>query len=185
MKKRVFIVHGWGAAPDENWFAWVKRELEDYEFEVVVPEMPNTFLPKQESWLAHLQEVVGEVDEDTFLIGHSLGVITILRFLENLPQGKKIGGAILVSGFSKSIHIQVIENFTESEVDFAKIKNSCNAFAVFHSDDDLVVPLERAITLHDQLDGNLMIIDKGGHLNEGSGNFQFPELIEELLRIAR
>lgn len=184
MKKRVYIIHGWGAGPKENWFGWLRRELEQEALTVEAPEMPNPFLPKKEQWVAKLNEVIGEPDGNVFLVGHSLGVITILRYLESLAPGQKIGGAVLVSGFAESIHIPVLENFTDGEVDFAKIKSACPKFAVFHSDNDPVVPLQRAFTLHEKLHAKLVIIDQMGHLDEGSGNCEFPELLVELDEIA-
>ena len=27
MKKRVFIIHGWGGKPDEHWLPWLEEEL--------------------------------------------------------------------------------------------------------------------------------------------------------------
>lgn len=46
MKKRVFIIHGWSGSPEENWFPWLKKELENSGFEVHVPQIPDADNPE-------------------------------------------------------------------------------------------------------------------------------------------
>src|SRR3989344_3930633 len=97
--KRVFIIHGWGGFPEEGWFPWLKKELEARGFAVQVPAMPDTNEPKIETWVPHLAKLVGEPDEQTFLIGHSIGCQTVLRYLQTLKPGQAVGGALFVCGF--------------------------------------------------------------------------------------
>ena len=89
--KRVILIHGWGGFPDNHWFPWLKQELASRGFQVIVPEMPNNEEPEIEAWVAKLSEAIGEPDDDTYLIGHSIGCQTIMRFLEKID--KRIGGA--------------------------------------------------------------------------------------------
>ncbi len=185
MKKRAFIIHGWEGSPESNWFPWAKAELENNNFKVTVPQMPNADFPKQEEWLSFMKESIGEVDENTFLIGHSLGVITILRFLESLEGDQKIGGIILVAGFSESLGtISVIENFFTTIVKYEKIKLHCKNIVIINSDNDPYVPIEKGEILRDKLAGKFIVFRNAGHLNEGTGNNRFPELVEELLKIS-
>jgi uncharacterized protein len=194
MKKRVFIIHGWTANPADNWFPWTSNELKKLGFEVEVPRMPNTHFPRLDNWLNKIDEVVDAVDEQTFFIGHSLGTFTILKYLESLEDDQKIGGIILVSGFSdvdflknnvpSKILQQVLKDSTLKEIDFKKIKKICDKVILFHSDNDAMVPIFQGEMLHAQLGGKFHIISNGGHLNEGTGKNQFPELIKELLKIS-
>src|SRR3989338_7383135 len=103
MQKRVFIIHGWEGSPEANWFPWLKKELESIGVKAEALEMPNTNHPVMSEWIGHLKNVVSEPDENTYLVGHSLGVIAILRYLESLDGEKKIGGVILVAGFPELI----------------------------------------------------------------------------------
>ncbi len=96
--KRVFIIHGWDGYPEEGWFPWLKKELEKNGFEVFVPAMPNPSEPKIEEWIPFLENIIDEPDEDTYLVGHSIGCQTIFRYLEQL-ENKKIGGAVCVAGW--------------------------------------------------------------------------------------
>src|SRR3990167_1054447 len=58
MNPRVFIVHGWGAYPQDDWIPWLKSQLEDKGCEVYNPSMPDTEHPKIETWVQLLPECV-------------------------------------------------------------------------------------------------------------------------------
>lgn len=90
--KRVFVVHGWSGYPEEGWRTWLKSELEKEDFRVFVPTMPNTDNPKLNSWLKRLIKTVGTPDKNCYFVGHSLGCITILRYLETLKKNQEVGG---------------------------------------------------------------------------------------------
>jgi hypothetical protein len=49
--KRVILIHGWDGFPNNCWFPWLKKELEDKDFEVIVPAMPNPEHPKVKPWV--------------------------------------------------------------------------------------------------------------------------------------
>jgi len=103
MTKRVFIVHGWDGYPEEGWFPWLKNELEAKDFEVSVPQLPEAKTPRIYNWVPALSKAVGTPDEQTYFVGHSIGCQTIARYLESLPEGVKVGGAVFVAGFFKRL----------------------------------------------------------------------------------
>ena len=90
MAKKIFIVHGWSGYPEEGWFPWLKKELERKKFKVEVPLMPDTDKPEIKSWISHLTKVLGNLNENTYLVGHSIGCQAILRYLETLENKIKI-----------------------------------------------------------------------------------------------
>ncbi len=89
---RLFIVHGYTASPDAHWFPWLKAELEARDVRVEVLAMPDPHHPEPATWDAAMDHLVRDHDERTFLLGHSLGCITILRQLDRLPAGSQVGG---------------------------------------------------------------------------------------------
>ncbi len=179
--KRVFIIHGWEATPESNWFPWLKKELENNDFEVVVPAMPNSAFPVLKDWLLHLRKEVGEVDENTYFVGHSLGPIMILKFLETFLSGEKAGGVFMVAGFSESLGIIETENFFEKELDYEKVKTKANKFVAINSDNDPYVPLYFGEVLRDKLGAKFIVVKNGMHLNAGDGNFTLPIVLEKIL----
>lgn len=101
--KRAIIIHGWEGSPDSNWFTSVANDFRKLDYYVEVPQMPNAFFPKKEQWVSYLSNLIGTPDENLVLIGHSLGCITILRYLEGLPTDQKVGKIVLVAGFAESV----------------------------------------------------------------------------------
>jgi predicted alpha/beta hydrolase family esterase len=183
MTKRLILVHGYGGSPEENWFPWLKAEAEKLGLEVIAPAMPNTNTPQLAEWLPHLQAVIGMPDEKTYLIGHSLGGTIILRYLESLAPGQKIGGAILVAAFGGKIHFSELNNFTEAPWDDERIKQATDTLILINSDDDPHVPLSLAEDMRDRFDAPLIIMHNAGHISAKAGYFELPEVIQELKKV--
>jgi predicted alpha/beta hydrolase family esterase len=94
--KRVVIVHGWDGSPNEPMHIWLASTLKDKGYEVIVPAMPAPETPVIENWIAKLKEVA-PVDENTVLVGHSVGCQAVLRYTETFPEGTKVRGIVLVA----------------------------------------------------------------------------------------
>lgn len=179
------IVHGYGGNPGKNWFPWLRAELEKLGVSVSVPQMPNADNPLLKEWLPHLQEVIGTPNEDTYLVGHSLGCPTILRYLESLGEGQKVGGVVLVSGFAEHIHLSELDNFTQDDWDTESIKKATNKILLINSDNDEHVPIEIAQRMRDQFGAELVVFSGAGHFNEKSGHLKVPEVLEKLKELMK
>ncbi len=191
MKKRVFIIHGWEGYPEEGWFPWLKKQLEQKDFEVFVPAMPNTDEPKIEEWVPFLSDLVGEPDEDTYFVGHSIGCQAILRYLETL-ENKKIGGAIFVAGWFHLINLEgpeeeeIAKPWIEKQVDFEKIKNTSNNFVAIFSDNDEWVPLSDKDIFEKELGAKIIIEHGKGHFIGGDdGITELPIVLESILKMSK
>jgi predicted alpha/beta hydrolase family esterase len=160
----------------------MKDELKKRDILVEVLTMPNSASPKVEEWVSYMQEKIMP-NEHVFLMGHSLGGIAILKYLESLNNGEKIGGIVLVAGFSNSLGIGELENFFTKELEYAKIKNVVNKSVFINSDNDPFVPLEEGRFMKEKLGGKLVIMKGAYHINEGNGFFNFPTGLKELLKI--
>lgn len=183
MKKHIVIVHGYKGEPGSNWFPWLKLKLEDLGHRVDIPSMPQADAPQLIKWVSHLSEVIGQPSEDVFLVGHSLGCITILRYLESLPTSTKIGGIILVAGFSQPIDLIELNNFFETPLDYEKCKLAAERITLINSDNDKHVPLRQGEVMHDWLEAKLIVYNNGGHLNAKAGFSEFPMVLDEIVRM--
>lgn len=181
--KRIFIIHGWEGTPKSNWFPWLKEQLEDRGLEVIVPVMPNTDYPVFSEWLDYLKNIIVKADEETYFIGHSLGVVAILRYLESLPSQQKIGGVVMVAGFSESLGIAETESFFATPLNYEKVKNFAGKFIAINSDNDPYVPLKKGEILRDKLGAELIVVQGGSHLNESAGFTKLPIVLESLLKL--
>jgi len=178
--KKVYIIHGYTGHPDKNWFPWLKTELEKNNIEVVVPAMPHTEAPQYSEWLEHLQSIVINPDSNTYFIGHSLGCIAILQYLNNLAPDIKIGGVVLVAGFSSPIHFTELNSFFDQPLDEEKIRNIVGKIITINSDNDEHVPYWQAEEIEKRFGAELTKVNNGGHLNEKSEYKEFPLVLEKL-----
>ena len=181
--KKIYIVHGYTGYPDKNWFPWLKSELEKLGDEVKVLAMPHTESPQYSEWLSHIQSQVINPDGNTYFVGHSLGCIAILQYLNNLKSGIKVGGAVLVAGFSTPIHFTELNSFFDVPLDEEKIKNNANKIVAINSDNDPHVPYWQAEELEKRFGLELVKVHNGQHLNEKAGYKEIPLVLEKLKEV--
>lgn len=188
MLKRIFIVHGWGGSPNQGWLMWLKRELEKRGFAVTAPEMPDTENPKIETWVPHLAKLVGKPDENTYLVGYSIGCQTILRYLECLNESEIVGGAVLVAGFVRVTGLEleqeekpIIKPWLQKPLDLEKTRRRAKHFVAIHSDNDPFVPLENADIFKRQLGAEVMVKRKIGHFDVA----ELPPALKAVLKITK
>jgi len=189
MHKRVFIIHGWDGYPQEGWFPWLKAELEAKGFEVFVPQFPEAGTPRIKNWVPKLTEAVGMADENTYFIGHSMGCQTIARYLETLSEGIKVGGAIFVAGFFKTLTLsnteekEIAKEWLETPIDFQKIKSHMSKSVAIFSDNDPWVPLENQDEFKDRLDSEIIIEHNMGHFSGSDEVKELPIVLDRLLKL--
>ncbi len=168
--KTAYIIHGWSGSPNEAMHKWLKSQLEDNGFEVVVPEMPHPDNPTIEDWVNKLKEVIEAPDGNTILVGHSIGCQTILRYLEQLHPTVRMGKVILLAPW-------VTTPIKETDV----IKHTPKIIAIF-SDDDPVVPIEQNKKIFEERFGAEIIIETGkGHFTEDDGVTEVPLVLNAIL----
>jgi len=184
MAKRVIIIHGFQGDPNHGWKPWLKKELEKRGFLVKNLQMPNPNHPKVKSWVNYLANQVGEVDSNCYLVGHSLGCITILRYLETLKNKEKIGGAVLVAGPIKAVKKE-IKSFFDRPIRWAEIKKHCKRFVAINSDNDPYIPLEHGRILKEKLGAKLIIKKNHKHFSSSDGFVELPIVLEGVLGLAR
>ena len=184
---RIYIVHGSFGNPQENWFPWLKKELERLGYEVVVPIFPTPENQSLDSWRKVFFEENPNISSNSIFVGHSLGPAFILNILERID--KQVKACFFVSGFLGKLRNpefdEINRTFTEREFDWEKIKENCSAFFVFHSDNDPYVPLEKAKELAQNLGTEVTIVQGAGHFNENGGYTKFPLLLEKMREVVK
>ena len=189
MKKRAFLIHGWEGYPEEGWRPWLKNELKSSGFEVFIPAMPDTDNPKMDEWINHLTKIVERPTPNDFFVGHSLGCITILRYLETLKENEKIGGAVLVAGFGHDLDYSgyngELSSFFKTPVSWEKIKKHCRQFVTIMSDDDPYVPLEHGDIFKEKLGAKLVVEHHMKHFSGDDGIDVLPSAKEAVLLISK
>lgn len=183
MQKRAIIIHGWGASPTDHWFPWLAHELEMRGFSVAVPAMPNTNHPEMHAWGAAIATVAETPDSGLVLIGHSIGTIAALRYVESLPLEARICGAVLVAGFLENIDPE-LNSFFRSPFDHERIRRTCLNITAIESDNDPAVPSDSGALLRDRLGAHLITLHNAGHMNTSDGFTSFPAVLHATLSLS-
>lgn len=179
----IFIFHGTEGYLEENWFPWLKHKLEKRGHTVFVPQFPSPpIVPaKINEWFDVLKEYDRYIDEDTILIGHSLGGIFTLRVLEKLTHPVKasffVGTPI---GIRPILNYDRDSAFSGFTFNWKEIKNKAQNFVVYQSDDDPYVGLENGKRLAEYFGVELSFIPNAGHFNKKAGYIKFDELLNKL-----
>lgn len=186
------MIHGWDGYPEEGIFPYLKKELQDRGLAVFTPLMPDPLKPQIEVWVQYLKGQVGVPDENTFLFGHSIGAQTILRYLESLSEGEKIGGAVFLAGwinltgeaYETEEDVGIAKPWLETPLNWDKIKSHSNKFIGIFSDDDPLVPISDEEIFKDKLGAQIIIEHGRGHFSGSSGIKELTSALEAVLEIA-
>lgn len=184
--KKVFMIHGFNGEPNGGWRPWLMGELAKKNIYACALPMPSPEAPIKEEWIKTINDAIKQPNEEIFLVGHSLGVPAILRYLETLPNDKKIGGVILVSGPFFQIRkdgYEYVNEFLKDTFNFEKIKKVCDSFIVIHGSDDPIVSLENPNEISKNLNCELIFIPGEKHLNGSAGFYEVPQIFNALEKI--
>jgi uncharacterized protein len=187
--KKLFVVHGWAGSPtSEPWFEWLKKVCKKKNIEVEFLEMPNANEPKIEEWVGHLEKNC-KIEKETYFIGHSIGCQTIMRYVEKLPEDKRVAAIGFVAGFFHLLETgweaedeegiekerEMARPWIETPIDFEKIKSQTNKILAIFSEDDPCVPPSDSKLFKERLNAKIVIKQNEEHFNETK---EIPELLE-------
>jgi len=152
---KYILLHGYTGSPQKNFFPWLKAELEKRGYEVTAPSLPNTDDPIVKDQVEFVLKNI-DFDENTILIGHSLGGVSALKILEKLS--KPVHRTILIGCYAENNFLD--ENFPEYAFDWKfdaeKIKKNAGKITLLRDLHDVSVPQENTKKLHDLVGGELL-----------------------------
>ncbi len=194
-KPTIFVVHGWCGNKDGNWFKWLKESTKE-NFNTIIPQFPNSTNPKLKEWISEIEKYKSELNEDSIMIGHSLGCPTICTFLEKnkIKIKKLILVAPCMSKYNKE-DFEIIKKLKapkESEehlkkyleelnIDFEKVRNFSDEIILYLSKDDKYVhKFDFRKEEYSKLNSKEKIFENKGHFNEEVGITSFPEILDDI-----
>lgn len=182
--KTAVIFHGTGGHPEENWFPWIKKELEKLNYTVIIPHFPTPANQTPESWFEVINMYLNSIISDSILIGHSLGGAFLLRVLESSENRVKAAFFVAVPiGVLPIKYYKTDKPFIGTPFNWEKIRQSATKFFVFHSDNDELVSLGNGSSLAKNLNTELILIKNAGHFNTKSGYIKFELLLNKIKQI--
>tara|TARA_Y100000310_G_scaffold13838_1_gene14133 strand:- start:15340 stop:15918 length:579 start_codon:yes stop_codon:yes gene_type:complete len=176
-KKLSFVlIHGWEGSPNKEWFLWLNKKLIKDGHDVLSMTMPNPKFPDKNVWLKHLEDFVLPT-KDTVLIGHSMGGICVLKYLEKISQ--KIKASILVAPYLiNDKNWKTVSSFYSRKINWEKVNKNCNKFFTIYSDNDPYVSLDKHQFIREKIDADLIVLHNKGHFSEEDNITKIPELYD-------
>ncbi len=172
----IYVVHGYTANSQANWYPDLKNHLESENITVHVFDMPNPHAPVEKEWLDFLEANITNFDNKSFFIGHSLGCVAILRFIED-KNTDNIESLFLVSGFGEDSPIPELSEFVKEKIDYAKFIKTIKNRVVISAEDDDIVPYPYSEILAKKLNARFNLLKTGKHFIDRDGFTTFPYLI--------
>jgi predicted alpha/beta hydrolase family esterase len=173
------IIHGYGNYPNESWLFWLERELGQQAW---APRLPSPHAPRMDEWMKALEERPDFLNEELVVVGHSLGVLFLLKILEVQP----VKAAFFLAGFLGDLDVPFndeLQDIAGQDFDWESIHLNCPEFHVMHSDNDPYVPLEKAEALAALCRVPLELVTGAGHFNVAAGWTSAPRLLEKIRKI--
>lgn len=174
---RIILIPGYKATPSSNFFPWLNDELRRRGHDVLVADLPNPEAPDRDEWNKALLEQVGAVDNETVILGHSLGGAAALRFLE-AAEAFSTPHALVLVATPWMINHEMFRGFFMTELDYDVLMWKASKVYVVHAKDDASIPFDHAEKYARVLHGELIAAETGGHfIGE-----QYPLLLETVLK---
>jgi len=172
----IFIIHGSYGHPGENWFPWLKKELEKIGHQVFVPKFPIPATRDEaysghdlKAWLATMDEYKKYIHKRTIFVGHSRGCIFLYKFLEYLVQPVQV--VFLVAPWINYHWYpkgwKTIDSFHETPFQWEKIKHGSKYFEVYQSTNDYT-SIAEGREIADTLGATFITVENAGHFNIAS-----------------
>ena len=190
--KTAIIIHGWvdkeefldpkiPSGSNFHWFSWIQKQLLIKGILAQTPEMPGEYEPNYEKWKWMFEQF--KIDEETILVGHSLGGGFLIRWLSE--NNKKVGKVVLVAPW---INPNKIDNFSdkkffEFDID-PNISSKTTGMIIMYSNDDSSQILDSIKILKAKLK-NVEFQEFTGKRHftlRSMGTEEFPELLENIIK---
>lgn len=182
-KHNVIIFHGHDGDPSGNWFPWMKSELENLGVETFVPELPKGADQTPEKFIDFFENFKDKINENTILMGHSLGGPMILKILPLLE--KPVFGSVFVGSFGKVFNDSQEEavlqcNAFVKDVPWKKVRKKAGHIKIIASTNDPYIPVDISVNFGAMLQQPIEFFDGAGHFMASNGFEKFPKLLEYL-----
>jgi uncharacterized protein len=172
----ILIVPGWSNSGPDHWQSRWERNLKTARR----VEQTDWLKPDQAGWVANVVAAVAQAARPAVLVGHSLGVATILHAAP-LMDVRKVAGAFLVapSDLDALASWPEIDDVAWPAVagGFAPMPTAPLPFParVIASSDDPFCTIGRAHALGAAWGADVSILAKAGHINTESGHGPWPD----------
>lgn len=177
---KTLILHAWYDKPENNWYPWLKNELESKGYMVSVPLLPtlDTNLPDLQKCLSTILFDC-KVDKDTVIIGHSIGCLIALRLAERMA----FQSMHLVAGWDFNDLTTEHRLFWKTPIDHEKIKRNVHDIYCYSSDNDPFITAWQAEQMSKRLNGKFILVKNAGHFTTKDSMAKIDQLMTNIYQI--
>jgi len=177
--KRVILLHGnGGGTGSDQWFPYIKRELEKAGVTCLTPDLPDAIQARKQYWFPYFSDVLG-IRPDDIVVGHSSGALAIMKYAED----HRISGSVLVGAYYTDLGYEDerASGYFDTPWQWDKIKANQQWTAIFASLDDPFIPIQEPRFIRDKLGSEYFEFEHEGHFGRTkTPKLEFPELLEFL-----
>jgi predicted alpha/beta hydrolase family esterase len=177
--KRVVLLHGnGGGSGHDQWFPYIKRELEKLGVPCETPDLPDPELARSKYWLPYFENEL-KLGPNDIVVGHSSGALAILKYAEE----HQIGASVLIGAYYTDLGYEDEKNsgYFDTPWQWDKIKANQEWTAIFASTDDPFIPIAEPRYIRDQLMSEYFEFNNQGHFGlADKPKREFPELLHLL-----
>lgn len=202
-KRQVVVLHGGTSFADhDQYMKWLREVVLEKErllpgpmgwkewlgtglgsaYEVLLPRMPNATNAVYEEWKIWFQKVVSLLEDDAVLVGHSLGGIFLVKFLNEGRFPVRVRATFLIAApFHDDLHSgESLASFALLGDTLTQFLEHAGAVYLYQSTDDTVVDVSHMKEYQKVLRGaTVRLFDDRGHFNLET----LPELVEDILAL--
>lgn len=172
----VSINHGFEGSVNGNWFPWLKRELTARGITVATRQMPDAQWPSWPAWKDAMSEMLPAVGPGNIIVAHSLGCLTVLKWLTECHPDAEIAGGVLVSGFAEPLpELSLPASFFTTPLDASRLKGH---WTVISARNDALVPHALTRKLAEKIGADFVAFEEGGHFMAEEGYTEFPFVLK-------
>ena len=170
--KHIFIAPMWESQKHQYWYDWCKRHIEDTfnDCRVTIIEFPDNHTRSIDDVVDYLSGQVFHkgLSENHFLVGHSLGCQSLLRFLGKREDSEeKIGGFLSVAGwFDLEEPTEQLISWVRTPLNYKRIQKFMpqRGLRVLLSEDDTFTDVEDTrMHWEDRLNALVHVLNRKGH----------------------
>ncbi|MFD5750742.1 RBBP9/YdeN family alpha/beta hydrolase [Streptomyces sp. NPDC127033] len=184
----IVVSHAYNTDERSVWYPYLRDQLQLRGHTVDVPNLPDAHAPGLEQWqTAFAERALAAPAEETVLVGHSIGAVNILRFLERYDpdRGGAFAGAVLVAAPAYEVGYEALVEFFAKPFDWGAIRRTAQRFHVLAAADDPVLipdPFGHVAALVTNLRATATITPTGGHFGATpDDHIDLPEAVRLVL----
>lgn len=179
--KNYIIMASANCTPFDNWFLWLKTELNNKGFNVCVPYMPQGEFCNYKNWekVMCAYAKAGMLNKETTIVCHDISCAFATRFI--VKNKIAVEGIIAVSPFNSMLGAEIDElnkTFISKKETLEKVGRFVKFYHSFCSDNDPVISEVDRDEFNKLTGAKVHQINGAGHFDAGSGYLKFPEIVE-------